>query len=277
MKIVLKKLLLLLLLLGGLHFGVLAQQLSVCSWNVSNMGKSKSYEEVSYMARLLQHYDIIALQEINTALDGAQKVAQLVGLLKRFSGQKWDYRLSPPTTSDNAQEKERYAYIWKTKQVKSKGKPALDAVWQKELVREPFIMQFRHDEKVFALINFHAVPKGKNPERELAFFKQYPQRLLDTPFIILGDFNVRTNNNVFNPLKKMGYMLALQDQKTTLRHKCLPDGCLANDYDNFILHPRQFKVHKSGVVHFYTDFNRDMKKARAISDHTPIAITIDVL
>lgn len=252
-------------------------EITICSWNVANLGKSKTPEQVSFMAGLLCACDVIALQEVNVSPDGAQQTAALVLELNNSCGAQWDYSISPPTTSPNAQERERYVYIWKSSVVQAKGKGWLDTLWQEELVREPYIMDFRHGSKVLTLVNFHAVPKKKDPAKELAFFKGYPSRLKAYPFIILGDFNLPVSHNVFEPLKRMGYRPALQSQRTTLRQECLPDGCLANAYDNFILHPSGFKMRQGAAVHFYTLLDNDMKRARAVSDHLPITMTISIL
>lgn len=261
-------------LLCGTVYG---EELKICSWNVAKLGKSKTPEQLAFMARLLCSCDVIALQEVNVAPDGAQQTATLLQELHNNCGTTWDYSLSRPTTSLNVQERERYVYIWKRSVLQAQGKGWLDTVWQENIVREPYIMNFRHGVKIFTLVNFHAVPGKKDPAKEIAFFRKYPDRLKAYPFILLGDFNISPVHNVLEPLKRQGYVPAFTSQKTTLRQACLPDGCLANAYDNFILHPGRFEIHQRSAVHFYTLLDNDMKRSRSVSDHLPVTITISLL
>ncbi len=53
------------------------------SWNVENLGKSKTPETLSFIASLLEDYDVIALQEVVAGYGGAQAVAQLADELNR--------------------------------------------------------------------------------------------------------------------------------------------------------------------------------------------------
>ena len=38
--------------------------ISVCSWNLQNFGNSKSNIEVDFIASTIQHFDVIAIQEV---------------------------------------------------------------------------------------------------------------------------------------------------------------------------------------------------------------------
>lgn len=250
-------------------------QISICSWNVQNFGKSKTPDQLSLMANILKEFDIIALQEINTSPDGAQKLVELVSLLNQKSAFKWYYNISNPTTSAIVHEKERYAYIWKQTKTINAQKGYLDTQWQQQIVREPFIKQFTYKEKSFVLINYHAVPKKKNPSQEIALFKQYPQRFTQ-PFIILGDFNIISTDQVWQPLIKQNYTLALINKKTTLRQQCINNDCLANGFDNFVYSKNNIKVLKAGTIPFYKEYKLDMAKARKLSDHLPIFIEIEL-
>jgi deoxyribonuclease-1-like protein len=249
--------------------------LTICSWNVKRLGSSKTEVQLELMASQIHHADLIALQEVVIGDDGKKALNKLIYYLKTYSNTDWQYILSDVTTSDIAQEKERYAYIWKKNKIKLIGKPNLDNLWQDSITREPFIATFNSYNTTFTCINFHAVPKTKNPEKEIAFFKKYPMRFANYKIIIMGDFNVEYNNNVFNPLKKLGYEPQLIDKKTTLRHKCINADCLAKGYDNFILNSTQFHTQKTEVIHFYK-LLENILSAQKITDHCPISITISL-
>ncbi len=95
--------------------------ISICSWNIMNLGKSKSNSELEVMANAIKTYDIIAIQEVVTGAGGAQAVTRLVAVLNT-KGSKWDYAISNPTTSNNPSSSERFAFIWKVTRVKKNRK-----------------------------------------------------------------------------------------------------------------------------------------------------------
>ena len=121
----------------------------------------------------------------------------------------------------------------------------------------------------FTIASFHAVPKKKNPEKEIKYFKYLPSLYPKLNIIFMGDFNCSQSNTVFNPLKNMGYKSILTNQKTSLRQKCLKQDCLASEYDNMFYFSKKVTVEKAGVENFYTQFV-NLKEARKISDHIPI-------
>src|SRR6187402_929541 len=73
-------------------------QTKLLSWNLQNFGKSKSDEEIAFIANTIKDYDIIAIQEVVAGNGGAQAVARLAEALNQ-KGAKWDYRISAPTSS----------------------------------------------------------------------------------------------------------------------------------------------------------------------------------
>ena len=96
-----------------LHFFYQAfPQVRLCSWNIQDIGKSKSDLEIGFMANTIKDFDIVAIQEV-VAKDpgGAQAIARLADALNRM-GSKWDYTVSSPTSS-SAYKSERYAFLWK--------------------------------------------------------------------------------------------------------------------------------------------------------------------
>ncbi|MCP1996765.1 endonuclease/exonuclease/phosphatase family protein [Flavobacterium sp. HSC-61S13] len=256
-----------------LFFNLSQAQIKISSWNLKNFGKSKSDNQILFIAQTLKDTDIIAIQEVVAGYGGPQAVARLAEELNR-TGSKWDYAISDPTDS-SLYRSERYAYLWKTNQVKLQGRPFLDHFFKDVIEREPFIIRFKYQQSIFTLINFHAVPKKHQPEREIKYFKHYPKYYKTNHLIVLGDFNCPETHSVFNPLKKLGYQPAFVNQKTSLRQKCIEDDCLASAYDNFIAHPDYIEIKKSEAVHFYRSFN-SLEEARSLSDHLPITIEIEL-
>ena len=247
-------------------------QVKVCSWNIQHFGKSKSDSEILFIANILQDFDIIALQEVVAGQGGAQAVARLADELNR-KGSKWDYAISDPTVS-TPYASERYAYLWKTSRVKKVKEAWLEHHYKDHIDREPYFIDFQYQDHAFTLVNFHAIPKKKQPETEIKYFRFFPKKYPGRNLIFLGDFNIPQHHTVFNPLKKMGYQPAFVAQKTTMKMQCIGNDCLASELDNIFFNTQAAQLVSSGVILFYKSFP-DMVTARSISDHIPIWAAFD--
>lgn len=252
----------------------LSAQPTLLSWNLCDFGSTKSDSTIQFIANQIKVYDIVALQEIVVNPSGAQAVAQLVDELNR-TGNSWDYAISSPTSS-SAYKAERYAFLWQTTKIKLIGKPWLEKKYAQEIDREPFYATFQHQNKEFTVVNFHAITKKRQPETEIKYFKFLPEQYPDLNLLFVGDFNCPETHSVFNPLKKMGYAPAFENQKTTLRSKCIEQDCLASAYDNIYYRTAKINVLQFGIIPFYENFET-LNDARKVSDHVPIWIVFDLL
>ncbi|MGN6532729.1 MAG: endonuclease/exonuclease/phosphatase family protein [Ginsengibacter sp.] len=257
-----------LLLLFAIAIQSITAQITVASWNLENLGKSKSASAVNFIANTLKTFDIVAIQEVVAGDGGAEAVARLADELNR-KGSRWDYRISGPTSGENSYKRERYAFIWKTSKVSMVGTPWLEIQYSNEINREPFFATFKYKDKLFTLVNFHAITKKMQPETEIKYFKFLPGVYADINLIFCGEFNCPQSHTVFNPLKKMGYRPIFTKQKTSLKMEPVNDESLASEFDNIFYHEEKIKFIKSGVIHFYRSF-ASLKEARAISDHIPV-------
>ena len=247
----------------------LFSQTKLLSWNLENFGKSKSDQELTFIANTVRNYDIIAIQEVVAGYGGAQAVAKLADELNR-KGAKWDYTISNPTTG-NGYKSERYAFIWKTSKIKKIGKAWLEIKYHLEIEREPYFCTFQYENKQFTVVTYHAITKKMQPETEIKYFKLLPDEYPALNLIFTGDFNCPQSHTVFNPLKKMGYRPILVNQKTSLKQKCKNQECLASEFDNIFFKTSKIKNIRSGFIPFYKSFG-SLKEARKISDHVPIWI-----
>jgi deoxyribonuclease-1-like protein len=196
-------------------------------------------------------------------------VAKLNDALNR-KGFKWDYKVSDITSNENPDRRERYAFLWKTSKVKMIGKAWLEVKYNVEIDREPFFATFLYNNTEFTLVNFHAIPKAKQPETEIKYFKFFPAEYPGKNLIFCGDYNCPQSHTVFNPLKSLGYKPILTNQKTSLKQECVTNNCLASEYDNMFYNASKVKYNLSGIVPFFINFNYDLKAARKVSDHVPI-------
>lgn len=255
------------LLFGTSFIGPADELIKVYSWNLKDFGKSKSDEEIVFIANLIKDADIICIQEVVAGDGGAQAVARLNDALNR-KGAKWDYTISDPTFS-SSYKTERYAFIWQTSRVTKVGRAWLEENYKFEIDREPYFSTFRFQDKEFTLVNFHAITKNKQPETEVKYFKYLPVAYPQLNLIFCGDFNLPESHTVFNPLKGMGYNSVLQKQKTSLKMACNAEGCLSSEFDNFFYATNKIKMSSGGIIPFYESFE-SLQEARLISDHVPI-------
>ncbi len=242
-------------------------QVKMISWNIENFGKSKSTEEIAYIATQLNKYDVVVLQEVVGGYGGAQAVARLADELNG-KGSKWDYTISDPTTSTPSKT-ERYAFLWKSSIIKKIGKAWLEKKYASVMEREPYLCTFEYGNKQFTAVSFHAITKSKQPEKEIKYFKFFPSAYPKSNLIFMGDFNCPQSHSVFDPLRKMGFASALVNQKTSLKRACKNGQCLASEFDNMYFSKSKNKKLNAGVVLFYEKFST-LKEAHTISDHCPI-------
>ncbi len=257
------KLLSFLFLLAQISIG----QISLCSWNLENFGKSKSDSAIIFIANTLKRFDVIAVVEVVAGNGGAQAVARLADQLNR-SGSKWDYTISDPTTS-TPNKTERYAFIWKTSKLKKIGDAWLEKKYKLEIEREPYFATFKAGEKEFTVGTFHAITKAAQPETEIKYFKLIPEEYPGKTFLFCGDFNCPESNTVFTPLKTMGYKPVFANKKTSLKQECKDGECLASEFDNIFYNSAKINFTKSAVILFYKSFP-NLKEARKVSDHCPV-------
>lgn len=264
MSVVFKKFLLLLFLFACSSY---FPQIKLCSWNLENFGRSKHDSTIRFVAKTLKDFDLVAVVEVVAGNGGTQAVARLVDELDR-TGTDWDYCVSDPTTGTPSRS-ERYAFLWKTSKLKRKGRAWLDQKFKNEIEREPYLADFLFNNKEVTVVAFHALPKEKQPEKEIQYFKFLPAEYPGKTLVFCGDFNCPQSSNVFNPLKNLSYKPALTAQKTSLKMECGAKGCLASEYDNLFYDSRKIKPTNAGVIHFYKKFS-SLKSARSVSDHLPV-------
>lgn len=246
-------------------------QVKILSWNIENLGSSKSDSIIVFIANTIKDYDVIVLQEIVAGDGGSQAVAKIASELNG-KGSKWDYVVSDPTSS-SAYKTERYAFLWKTSIVSKVGEAWLEKKYNLEIDREPYYCTFQYNNKQFTIANFHAITKSKQPETEIKYFKFLPSEYPNLNLLFVGDFNCPQSHTVFNPLKKMNYNSVFINQKTSLKKECKNDDCLASEFDNIWYNSNKISIDNSKVIHFYNLFNT-LKEAREISDHIPITSEI---
>jgi len=237
----------------------------VCSWNIANLGGSKSDEEIAYMAKTLRDMHLVAVQEVSTGSGGPQAVARLDDALDR-TGYKWDYVVSNPTIGKGI---ERYAFLWRTDKVQIKGDPYLAKEVADSIDREPFWGVFKACNTTIHALSFHAVPAGKNPSREIRLLQTMNMPQDASNIVIMGDFNLDSNADAFDWLYRAGFDDLLEGVRTTIKMQPAGTQNFANSYDNFIFKGSTLSILDANRVDITPDFPT-LQECRLISDHAPI-------
>lgn len=244
------------------------ENIRLMSWNIQNFGKSKSPDEIKYIAKTMKDMDIVAIQEVSSTFVGPQAVAKLADELNR-TGSKWLYIVSDPTTGTGV---ERYAYLWKPNRVKIIGEAFLEKSLANEIDREPYLARFECKGEKILLVNFHAIPKTKNPAQEIQFLPRIQNKYSSEKIVMMGDFNLSQKDPAFDGLKQKGLKPALTNVKTSLKmhdNPAAPGQYFSEEYDNFYFNSNHIEAKVSQRIDITRDF-RSVEDARKISDHVPI-------
>lgn len=246
------------------------ESISIVSWNIQHLGRTKTAEDVFEIANILRDFDLVAIQEV-VAKDpaGAQAVARIADELNRM-GSKWDYQVSDPTKSPSVYISERYAFLWKTSKINMVHRAFLDKDLEDLCFREPFVAAFKtkKDSELFYVVNYHSRKYNDKPEEEILHFIDYPKRLDSNRIIIAGDFNLSETHEVWKSFYQKGFRSALQATRTTLKWNCKNGDYLSHPIDNFYF-TSGITSNYSGSIDIVGQCD-NLKRVREISDHLPV-------
>lgn len=201
-----------------------SETLLVATWNIREFD-SASYEErldesIYYIAEIIDHFDLVAIQEVNENIYALEK--RLLPIL----GSDWGY-IFTDTTEGSRGHQERMAILWDKKKVKFGGLAGelvlpdvkISGVEQrvKQLARTPFIAGFKAGWTKFMISTVHILygeDKKDTPER-IEEIKQVAQFMKERTededawarnMILLGDFNIFSpKNKTFKQLTDAGF------------------------------------------------------------------------
>ncbi|MFC7444793.1 endonuclease/exonuclease/phosphatase family protein [Mesoflavibacter profundi] len=250
-------------------------QIKIISWNIKDLGRTKSDDELNQISKIINVADVVLIQEVvGKDPAGAQAVAKIADNLNRM-GFKWDYSISMPTQSPSSHMSERYAFLWKTNVLKLKSKPFLASKYKDVIYREPYVANFqiKKNNKTFSAINYHSRKHYDKPEIEIVYLKNIIEDLDNNSIIIGGDFNLNEEHEIWDLFYSNGYSNALKNTKTTIKQKCSFGKYLSHSIDNFYY--TNISVSKSNSIDIVKDCD-NINQSRQLSDHLPIFMFFSV-
>ncbi|WP_300980343.1 endonuclease/exonuclease/phosphatase family protein [Nonlabens sp.] len=249
------------------HLSLAQEEISLVSWNIRDFGKTKSAEEIERMAEILRDYDIIAIQEVVAGYGGSQAVARLADELNR-KGSNWEYAISNPTSSP-AYKTEKYAFLWKTSQVKVVEKATLLGVLKDCVYREPYQIKFKVKGNLVTILNYHARKQKELPEEEVSCISDYIMHHQTEHIILAGDFNLSMDHQAFEKLKEAQYDTCATAGSTSLKRTCKDNEYLHQPMDHIIYDSQKNVVTDCGAIDFVQECDR-LESSRMLSDHLPV-------
>ena len=275
--------------LKELHHGIKAnipakkvdQNLMLASWNIKNLGKiiQRTPESLFYMAEIMNAFDIIAIQELNSNISDFKKIVKILG-------SHWKY-LFTDTTLGRRGNDERFAFIYDSRRVKHSGLagelvvpdefvPEDDPILR-QLKRTPTFTGFQSGWKKFTLTSVHLHPGDKtngpdNPRDdeirdeevrlllELLEKKREEGAFEDKNMILLGDTNIYQNDHhIVNRITNAGFVecdsLIGQPTNTSLNQGY--DRIFLNVDDYFHLAQNSNNQQSGGVFRLFDYVYRD--------------------
>ncbi len=253
----------------------------LATWNIRELDSSKygmrDYEPLYYIAEIITHFDIVAVQEVREDLVALEKIMDLLG-------SEWKY-ITSDVTEGTPGNRERMAFLYDSRKIKFTGiageivippvtrrsgdgkKVVYDPADQ--LYRTPYLCGFRCDWLNFFLTTVHIRYGDDDPDdpervreiQELAKLlnKRVRERsdLKKYQFILLGDFNIYSPEDAtMKALTDNGFVVP--EELNTLPHT--NTGSKKRHYDQIAFWPKKRKIEftgKAGVYNFFDVVYKD--------------------
>jgi deoxyribonuclease-1-like protein len=244
--------------------------IAIASFNIQVFGQSKlkKKEAMDVLAKVVRHYDVVAIQEVrSTSQDVLPNFVKLINA----DGSRYDFVLGPRLGRTSS--KEQYAYVYDTNRINFVAGSEYTAPNPgDQMHRAPFVASFQTKSSSagqpfsFTLVNIHTDPDETKQELnaldDVFVYVQNRNRNEDD-VILLGDLNVSE--------KKLGQLGQLPNIDWVV--KGAPTNTRGSkSYDNIVFNKRTTVEYtgKSGVMNLLETFDLTMDEALQVSDHMPV-------
>lgn len=244
--------------------------LLLATWNIREFDSEKygprCPESLYLIAEILDHFDLIAVQEVRADLGALREVLSLLG--------RWWDVLYTDVNYGRSGNDERMAFLFDTRKVRFSGLAGEvvlpgDKKGVVQLARTPFICGFKCSWIVFDICTVHTYygTAAPNEPRRLEEIRSLAKTLAsrvdagDTPnVILLGDFNIfNRRDKTFEALLEAGFRVPTQLTSLKKGSNVRQD----KEYDQiaFLERKRRFVVKRAGIFNFYKSVFRDDDEA----------------
>ncbi|MDR1743553.1 MAG: endonuclease/exonuclease/phosphatase family protein [Dysgonamonadaceae bacterium] len=172
--------------------------LLLATWNIREFGDNRRKESLYYIAEIISRFDLVAVQEVSSNLQGLKDLVSLLNL-------NWDYFVTD-STDGSAGGYERMAFLFDKSKV-SMTKMVSEIVLPKEklidgqsqFARTPYCISFQAGWFKFVLTTVHiyygsnsSADKKKRAQEIDTLTSLLSKRAKNevTSYILLGDFNI---------------------------------------------------------------------------------------
>ncbi len=248
----------------------------LATWNIREFDSPKfgerTEESFYYIAEVVSHFDLVAIQEVREDLRALKKLLNILG--------GWWKYLVTDITIGRSGNGERLAFVYDSRKVDFSGLagevvlPEEDGKPKLQFARTPFVCGFKAGWSSFSLCTVHVYygkaekddPRRVEEIRSLARLlaargKADPRRIGEPEnLVLLGDFNIFAREDVtFEALVDAGFTIPEELQQ-------VPGSNVQKDkhYDQIALmaRPRRFgTTGKAGVFDFYEHVFREDQQA----------------
>ena len=201
---------------------VRSSKLLLATWNIREFESGKygprQREALYYIAEIIDHFDIVAVQEVREDLSSLEKVMDILGGY-------WNYLLTDVTEGRQG-NLERMAFVYDTRKVRFGGlageiviPPLNKEEPSQQFARTPFIVGFQTGWFKFTICTTH-IYYGKSvkddPQRiaEIRHLAKYLAETVNKEYawaknmIVLGDFNIfGIEDETFKALTEPGFQI----------------------------------------------------------------------
>lgn len=253
----------------------ISDTLLLATWNIREFDSSKfgerTKESFYYIAEIISHFDIVAVQEVRKNLEALNHVNDILGGW-------WSYVVTDVTVGGPG-NKERMAFLYDSRKVRFGGlsgeivmppKRGKDGVYTpaNQLARTPYLVGFKSSWYKFMLCTVHILYGKAQPDdprriKEIKMIADFLVKLAHDKdawspnLILLGDFNIfSVGDPTFEALVNAGFHIPQELQS-------LPPtniGKKARHYDQIAFLTQKdlpLAILNAGVFNFYKSVFRD--------------------
>ena len=247
--------------------------LLLATWNIKELGGARyggrSEEALAYIAEVISHFDIVAVQEVKEDL---RPLEQVMGYL----GKHWEKKFTG-VTDGNSGNNERLGFIYDnrkiqlgdmTDQIVLREDKRTDSLITRQIARTPYLAEFIFNESSIHFCNVHfyfGAQDGPRLQRRLDEIRNTTayliKRLEDksnpmSHMVLLGDMNVvKLDHQTMTVLKESGFFvpdISINKPTSIFKERYYDQIAFATKNENF-----KFNILSGGSLDFFQFVYRD--------------------